>query len=94
MHHSLQRLYNCVVKSARFAFHAGREMPGAPEYRRRDTVDFKGLKSHIKRYNRELGYYVKVSALFTSTNLSNLAGYVLICAACCSAVCCNLIVKV
>ena len=43
-----------------FEFKSGREMPGAHGYKRKDRVDFKGLKSHIKRYSRELDYYIKV----------------------------------
>ena len=50
-------------------------MPGAPNYVRKTSVDFKvlvflktyliinfqkGLKKHIKRYNREMSFYVKV----------------------------------
>merc|ERR1740137_411596 len=42
-----------------FSFHADREMPGAPGYKRKDSVDFQGLRRHIKRYNKELSFYVK-----------------------------------
>ena len=36
----------------------GREMPGVKNYDRNNKVDFKGLKRHIKRYNKELQYYI------------------------------------
>ena len=58
-----------------FDYTPGRTMPGASDYQRKDTVDFKvnllenciftnisyqELRRHIKRYNKELAYYIKV----------------------------------
>jgi len=56
VHRGVQELCDANV----FNYTAGRDMPGAPEYARKDTVDFKGLRRHLKRYNRELSYYIKV----------------------------------
>ena len=38
---------------------SGRNISGVQSYQRKDEVDFKGLRRHIKRYNKELSYYVK-----------------------------------
>ena len=38
---------------------SGRNISGVQSYARKDKVDFKGLRRHVKRYNKELSYYVK-----------------------------------
>jgi len=48
-----------LCEVAVFEYKSGRTMPGATDYKRNDIVDFKGLRRHVKRYNKELAYYIK-----------------------------------
>ena len=36
-------------------------MPGAPGFKRKKNVDFKGMDKFIKKYNKELQLYIEVS---------------------------------